>query len=703
MIRSKQKSQLLIEALEDRICLSAQGIGGAVGDLWSDVSSVGSSVQVAHNPNTSPEVFFSRTQKVAPVTVVAPSGLAATAVSSSEISLSWKNNDSNATGFVVETSPNGKAAWTTAVTISAGSPVSINYTTSVTGLSASTTYYFRVRAARGTTLSNPTATAKVTTNAAAPAPVSAPTQLTATAASTSEIDLAWTNNASDATSFNIETSADGSTAWTPVNSVAAGTTVAANYSFAVTGLNSGTQSFYRVFAVRGTTQSAASNVADATTLVPAPTPTPTPTPTPDPTPTPTPDPVPTPILSDVTISTNRLGTLTQLAIVGTSDNDSITVTQSGSTLTIVDNGFSHVITGSFGEIMIQRTDGGDSITIDSSVNINTLIYAGGGGSTISARGTAKNIIVSVGNSAIDTLTGNGINTSFWVDTNDVVNASNAENNLGGVHRIGSFYQPFTTTTTSPDYVPLTISGQNLTDPTDSGSVVRLTASFWGQTPSMTDVNQGSLGDCYYLADLASLANQSVNKLRELAVDLGDGTYAVQFTRNGVKSFVRVDGDLAAGGWNGLAYVHPGSNGSIWAPIMEKAYAFFRSARNTYASLGGGWMGTVFSDFGIANLNVTLSTTAASTLYSTFGAALNAGRAVTVATNSSIINGAPLVGNHAYSLIGVNTDGFGNYTFTVRNPWGTDGAGNDDNPYDGIIILTAAQLQANMTVGSMVTV
>src|SRR5206468_3855473 len=104
-----------------------------------------------------------------------------------------------------------------------------------------------------------------------------------------------------------------------------------------------------------------------------------------------------------------------------------------------------------------------------------------------------------------------------------------------------------------------------------------------------DINQGSVGDCYFLSTLQSLAFSQPGRLEEMAVDLGDGTYAVQFKRAGVTSFVRVDGDLPTGGWNGLAYAHPLTTGSaIWAPLMEKAYAYFRSAGNTFSSLNLGW-------------------------------------------------------------------------------------------------------------------
>ena len=320
-----------------------------------------------------------------------------------------------------------------------------------------------------------------------------------------------------------------------------------------------------------------------------------------------------------------LGTLNQLDIIGTSSNDSILVSQSGSTITIVSNGNTQQVTGAFGEILVNGGDGDDTITVDSSVNINTLLYGGAGNNTISSLGSGQNAIVTVGNGGVDTVQGNGVSTNYWVDTNDVVNATSGEIAAGMVHRIVAFYQPFTNDPTNPNYIPLSVSGQNLPDPTDSGTTINLSSSsLWGGAgPTQADVNQGDLGDCYFLAPLEALANQSPATLRTLAVDMGDGTYVVQFNRGGGPTYVRVDADLPSS-WGSLSYAHPGSSGSIWAPIMEKAYAFFRTASNTFASLNSGWMGSVFTDLGINNQTVYLGVSAA-LAYSTVSADAQCGR------------------------------------------------------------------------------
>lgn len=97
-------------------------------------------------------------------------------------------------------------------------------------------------------------------------PPAAPTSLTATVQSPSEIDLAWTDNANNETGFTIESRSPTST-YQEIGSVGANTT-----AFAVNGLDAAKLYFFRVRATgSGSTFSAYSNEAgEATDAVPAP-------------------------------------------------------------------------------------------------------------------------------------------------------------------------------------------------------------------------------------------------------------------------------------------------------------------------------------------------------------------------------------------------------------------------------------------------
>lgn len=90
----------------------------------------------------------------------APSGLTPSGVSSSQINLTWTDNSSTETGFIVEKSLDN-SNWT-AVTTTSANVTSLN---GVTGLTASTLYYLRVRATNGYGSSS-NATTSATTSAA---------------------------------------------------------------------------------------------------------------------------------------------------------------------------------------------------------------------------------------------------------------------------------------------------------------------------------------------------------------------------------------------------------------------------------------------------------------------------------------------------------------------------------------------------------
>jgi Bacterial Ig domain/Fibronectin type III domain len=70
----------------------------------------------------------------------APTALAATVISRSQINLAWTDNSITETGFMIERSANG-TSWTQIATVGANVR-----TYSSTGLSANKTYYYRVRA-----------------------------------------------------------------------------------------------------------------------------------------------------------------------------------------------------------------------------------------------------------------------------------------------------------------------------------------------------------------------------------------------------------------------------------------------------------------------------------------------------------------------------------------------------------------------------
>jgi titin len=181
-----------------------------------------------------------------------PSALTATAASSSSVNLSWTDNSGDETGFRLERS-------TDDVNFASVATLAANTTTYADGgLTAATTYYYRVLATGAPANSAYSDTAQATTQATASLP-KAPSALTATAASSSSIDLAWTDNSGDETGFQVERS---------VNNISFDTiaTLAANTAtYTDDGLGGASTYYYRVLATGASGNSGYSDTAQATT------------------------------------------------------------------------------------------------------------------------------------------------------------------------------------------------------------------------------------------------------------------------------------------------------------------------------------------------------------------------------------------------------------------------------------------------------
>jgi fibronectin type 3 domain-containing protein len=183
-----------------------------------------------------------------------PTGVAATAVSSSQINVSWTAS-AGATSYKVKRATVSSGPYTTVASGVSGT------TFSNTGLAASTTYYYVVSAMAGGAESANSIEAGATTLLPTPA---APTGLTAASASSSQINLSWTAS-SGATSYNVKRATVSGGPYTTVATGVTGTT------FNNTGLAASTTYYYVVSAVNAGGESANSSQASATTRPAAPT------------------------------------------------------------------------------------------------------------------------------------------------------------------------------------------------------------------------------------------------------------------------------------------------------------------------------------------------------------------------------------------------------------------------------------------------
>ena len=225
-------------------------------------------------------------------------------------------------------------------------------------------------------------------------------------------------------------------------------------------------------------------------------------------------------------------------------------------------------------------------------------------------------------------------------------------------------------------------------------------------PSINDINQGYLGDCYLLSSLADVAKNDPSIIKSMIKDNGNGTYGVRFYVNGAEDWVTVNNSLPTYS-NSLVFNDAYNNtNDMWVGLVEKAYAQLSASGvvdgntsaaygNSFSSIGNGgvidnvlqeitnastvteyWsQSNSISSYTYSTENSSLKATSTSgqstqTALNSIVAALNASDDVSLCsvTNSYDSSGYQcLVKNHAMSITGFDAS-TGN--LIIRNPWGT---------------------------------
>jgi hypothetical protein len=223
--------------------------------------------------------------------------------------------------------------------------------------------------------------------------------------------------------------------------------------------------------------------------------------------------------------------------------------------------------------------------------------------------------------------------------------------------------------------------------------------FGAAGPSINDINQGWLGDCYLLSSLAECAAQDPSVITSMITDNGDSTYGVRFFVNGTAEYVTVNNDLAD---NGTAFNRATD---IWASLVEQAYAEVQGSGditgngnyfnygNSFSTIANGgypeyaleeitgastitdfygngtaWNQYVYND--TLSLQSAASGLTTSLVFATLATDLIQGDDVVLASRTYAYDSSgfiTLVANHAMSVYGYDsTTG----ELEIRNPWGT---------------------------------
>ncbi|WP_158604713.1 putative Ig domain-containing protein [Aquitalea palustris] len=221
-----------------------------------------------------------------------------------------------------------------------------------------------------------------------------------------------------------------------------------------------------------------------------------------------------------------------------------------------------------------------------------------------------------------------------------------------------------------------------------------TAALFGASgPAASDINQGKLGDCYFLSSIAEVASQNAGIIKNMITVNGNGSYGVAFHFHGSTEYVTVNNTLQTG-------CNSGSN--MWATLLEKAYAELQSINvttgnsytgNSFTAIGNGGLpeyalesitgASQITDFSAsgsswlcrtynASLSGTGSQSGVSTasVLSTLKADLAAGDDVVLSSNTWSYDAGgkvQLVAGHALSIYGIDA---ANGNLEIRNPWGT---------------------------------
>lgn len=234
-------------------------------------------------------------------------------------------------------------------------------------------------------------------------------------------------------------------------------------------------------------------------------------------------------------------------------------------------------------------------------------------------------------------------------------------------------------------------GYEVQNPNQAGYETVQASLFSGSGPTLNDINQGAVGDCFFMAALGTEVEQNPNLIKNMIKDNGNGSYSVLFHVNGKDDYVTVNNQLVVNrdasvfnpDGSKLMFDSSANDGDIWSALVEKAYAQLMSQTeattyaghghvDSYAAIEGGDENGLTAITGQSvtdvRLTKTTSATSAQSALSALQAALNAGQGVMLGTDpgQNSLN-YDFIPGHMFTVTGVDT---AKGTVTLFNPWGT---------------------------------
>ena len=187
--------------------------------------------------------------------------------------------------------------------------------------------------------------------------------------------------------------------------------------------------------------------------------------------------------------------------------------------------------------------------------------------------------------------------------------------------------------------------------------------------SATDINQGTLGDCYLLSAIAEEAYYNPSLISNIIHDNGDGTQTVTLFGSasipGLKTeqITVVDANLSASGVNGSGQDVVAGVQELWPAVLENAYAQISGG---YSAIGNGGL-PIFGFSALNGANASAGSTSGLT-EAGLKALQSSGDLIVLSTSATGALPYGLINDHSYFYKGITTVGGVDYV-NVGNPWG----------------------------------